>query len=130
MSTETKGNDAVRVGHSPTPWRVQADPVVRSPRLGRMALVITPNGRTSIDVTGSGETYAQDVANAAYIVRAVNAHEALLSAAKDALRELGADRDFDLSLMGMRASSSPGIQQLAATIDRLNAAVTLATEGR
>ncbi len=46
---------------SPEPWQVLNDrPLVRN----RMALVSTPNAVRAIDFTGSGESFAQDCANA------------------------------------------------------------------
>lgn len=63
-----------RVEHSPGPWTPHFD----DPRKkksnaqmgGPMALVATPNGRTSIDVTGSGRNFEEDCANARLIAAA------------------------------------------------------------
>lgn len=113
--------DAVRVEHSPTPWEWDGDELY-----DRDAQTIL-----GLDWVTSGDPANPRVAaDRRLIVRAVNAHEALVDAAKDALRELTDGYDFDLSVEGMAASSSPGIQRLAATISRLNDAITLATEGR
>lgn len=70
---------------SPRPWRTLIDnPKVRHP----MAMIATAEDTACIDCTGSGNTYRQDCANAALIVRAVNAidaHDRLVEAARDAL---------------------------------------------
>ena len=53
-----------------------------------MALVITGQGTRAIDCTGSGNSYKEDCANAAHIVKCVNAHDALVQALKDAASSL------------------------------------------
>lgn len=121
MSTETKGNDAERVEseHTPTPWRVgerEAGDLVILAGERRIA-------RMAFDLYVS--TFAAD-ANAALIVRAVNAHEALLSA----LRNL-----IDGIYSHQRAHKCPGFDCATCTpgghIAEAEAALALATtEGR
>ena len=70
--------------HTPGPWRSVCDrPNTRKGE--RMAMVSTRAGRQCIDCTGSGKSFAEDVANAEFIVRAVNSHDALLASAKEML---------------------------------------------
>jgi hypothetical protein len=68
--------------HSPAPWVAQCDHH-RTNRRKRMAMVATSNGSMSIDATGSGESYPQDVANAHLIAAAPE----LLAAARAALND-------------------------------------------
>lgn len=75
---------------SPGPWTDISDSAKES-KARRMALVSTGNSRQAIDVTGSGENYAQDRANAALVSRAPVMHAALIEASitlKEALEDL------------------------------------------
>lgn len=70
---------------TPTPWKVEGRALFpENPLYGKIADVYE---------YVSGEENA--VANANFIVRAVNSHEALLEAAKDALCELDPDCKYD-----------------------------------
>ena len=75
-------NDAFK--GTPGQWEAIVDsPRTRKAR--RMAMVNTKGGKQCIDCTGSGKNYAEDVANAKFIVRAVNSHDALLEALRKML---------------------------------------------
>lgn len=64
------------MAHTPGPWRAILDKP-QTQKQTRMAMVATPEGRTSIDCTGSGATYAADCANARLIAAAPDLLEAL-----------------------------------------------------
>jgi hypothetical protein len=79
MKTQTETKPA----HTPTPWKHVYERILDSKGMPVSLYHEDPDGRTP-----SGEALEQIRANAAYIVRAVNAHEELLEAAKDALEGL------------------------------------------
>jgi len=62
--------------HTPTPYRVHAEPLDRHPEYHIYHIVCDHGTVCTIDTSNE----EQDAANAAYIVRACNAHEALLAA--------------------------------------------------
>lgn len=55
--------------HTPGPWVADCDHHRRR-RRERMALVVTPHGRMSIDCTHSGASYPEDCANARLVAAA------------------------------------------------------------
>lgn len=77
-----------KADHTPTPWMILED------GFHEEQLEITSADRAQndmseiavVDVGFGGEFQAEQHANAAFIVRAVNAHDALVAALKDALR--------------------------------------------
>ena len=77
MNTDTK--------HTPTPWAVDG-------RFGIVATEILNDGKPHVrDVATAGapwRTTEDNVANAAFIVKAANSHDALVAAAKWAIRAL------------------------------------------
>jgi hypothetical protein len=96
---KTKKDASERSEHTPTPW------------------TLLP-ARTLVNLKGpNGEQVGQlpiNSADAAFIVRAVNSHEALLSACKQAME----DHEFD------RQNESYGLMQ--ATVNRMKKAIAQA----
>lgn len=81
------------IGHTPTPWRIYRETGVE------------PDGNSSLDIAKcydieSSFSTSEDTAkaNAAFIVRAVNAHAALVSALRDLLGAIDEQREVRLSL--------------------------------
>jgi hypothetical protein len=70
VATASTGEVGVAVPHSPLPWHAGID------------VIATPNGSMCICCRQSGARPEQDHANAEFIVRAVNNHDALLAFAK------------------------------------------------
>lgn len=68
------------MSHTKTPWHLECDSARTA---NRLALVVTSNGLRAIDATGSGQSYKEDCANAAFIVQAVNSHAALVEALEE-----------------------------------------------
>ena len=90
--------------HTPTPWKTDAKGVIGS-SYGRMG---SPHRRVA-DCRGQKRPYptpemdAENAANAAFIVRACNAHEDLLREAKALVAEIDA-RGYHNEFAGMRAA--------------------------
>lgn len=77
MTNTGQGNEAKRNDHTPTPWKVEG-PFLERSIFGEKDLVTRLVGFDKIQS-----------ANAAFIVRAVNSHDALIKALKDALEVIG-----------------------------------------
>ena len=80
--------------HAPTPWRVDEGPnaavyvAVEQIGVGAVLLVQPRQPRPRVPIAKMcGPSYQDDMAAAALIARAVNAHEALVAALETALRE-------------------------------------------
>jgi hypothetical protein len=83
-SSSKTGNEAKRSDHTPTPWKVVDNNIV------------TDDGSSEYIGTIDGEPYenlGESSHNAAFIVRAVNAHETLLDAVRFALKLAQVDYD-------------------------------------
>lgn len=73
--------------HTPTPWRIYKEPMNPNPR-------IMAEASTLVAVISQGKAFAKQTdTNAAFVVRACNAHEDLLGALKAIRARL--DGDFD-----------------------------------
>lgn len=77
--------------HTPTPWKVGPHTVILSNEGGYPTAIAD----IAIPIRGKGADYAEQQANAAFIVRAVNAHEELLALLKE-VHEYGAHGAKDL----------------------------------
>ena len=76
---KTHEHSLSKPSHTPTPWRIYKEPMNPNPRLMAEA-------STLVAVISQGKAFAKETeANAAYIVKAVNAHEEMVKALKDVL---------------------------------------------
>ena len=92
------------VSHTPTPWQIEKAPSWN---------LLEKRNSYTLKVTADGLTVAmlgidQD-ANAAYIVRAVNAHEALLQLVKDWVRMIPVMKDHTPAEDSLRGRSLQAI---------------------
>lgn len=114
--------------HTPTPWRVDiddtGDPITGgypsiSPTDDRLDTTIVHWDGFHHEFWDSHPSKPTQVANAEFIVKAVNSHEALLSAAKKAANELSV-------MLALNPARDGGLYREA--LDGLNAAIKLAEE--
>lgn len=85
VSAETDEPAVRTVSHSPPPWRAEGSAILCAPTMpgeDRWGLMADLH-------PGSGTSPMQAIANAAFIVRAVNAHDELVKALEDMFAPLG-----------------------------------------
>lgn len=103
MTNETKPQ------HTPTPWRLLAGTesiAVWSDKTGRYIMIPSPQTRD----------HDEQIANAAFIVRAVNSHDAMLAALKN-LRANVADLPTIIQRGGCMVGDKEVVESMRAWID-------------
>ncbi len=106
--------------HTPTPWRIVDDSELT---------IADAHGGSAIAYLNMDPNEKVRYADAAFIVRAVNAHDDLLAACKDALRKLDLVVMNAMITPSMLGNGSRAIGSYIATVDALRAAIAKA-EGK
>lgn len=79
--------------HTPTPWEISRSKYKGQEHLGLRNVDSLTEAVWRVD-SGAGLNPARDEANAAFIVRAVNAHDELVEALSDIVHSVGGDTGF------------------------------------